>query len=87
MDDILAIANRLRDIVAQVAFGEFYWQDAHYNHDSRLGRELLYLIANDEWIRSTTEIIDISRADAVRASNGTSFASWPPPRRGFSWPR
>lgn len=65
MADIRLIGNTLLDIVAQVTAEEFYWQDAHYSADSRLGRELLYLIANDEWIRTTTEILDVSRADAV----------------------
>ena len=28
--------------------------------DSALGRELLFLIANNEWARATSEIIDIT---------------------------
>jgi hypothetical protein len=34
---------------------EFYWQDAHYNHDSEKGRELLFLMANHEWVRATSD--------------------------------
>jgi hypothetical protein len=66
--DIQKIANTLLNIVTHVSVEEFYWQDAHYSTDSRLGRELLYLLANDEWIRSTTEILDVSRADTVTES-------------------
>jgi hypothetical protein len=60
-----SIATRLLKIIPRVTLEEFYWQDSHYSTDSRLGRELLYLIANDEWIRTTTEILDLSRSDAV----------------------
>jgi len=55
----------LFDIIPRVTLEEFYWQDSHYSTDSRLGREMLYLIANDEWIRTTTEVLDVSRSDAV----------------------
>jgi hypothetical protein len=63
-----SIATRLLKIIPRVTLEEFYWQDSHYSADSRLGRELLYLIANDEWIRTTTEIIDVSRSDAVETT-------------------
>ncbi|MGH3169105.1 MAG: hypothetical protein ACRDN0_24885, partial [Trebonia sp.] len=63
-----ALADRLLDFIGQVTADEFYRHDTHYNHDSRLGRELLYLIANDDWIRSTTEIINLNRSDAVDAA-------------------
>lgn len=68
MADIQNIADTLLNIVTYVTAEEFYWQDAHYSTDSRLGRELLYLIANDEWIRSTTETLDVSRSDTVTES-------------------
>jgi hypothetical protein len=51
--------------VDQVTSEEFRWQDAHYNRDSRYGRELLFLIANSGWIRGTAEVVDITRSDAV----------------------
>jgi hypothetical protein len=63
-----SIATRLLTIIPRVTLEEFYWQDSHYSTDSRLGRELLYLIANDEWIRTTTEILDVSRSDAVETT-------------------
>jgi hypothetical protein len=47
---------------------EFYWQEAHYDHDSRQGRELLFLIANQEWCRATSEIVNLSRSDAVETT-------------------
>lgn len=59
------MADRLLDSIGQVTADEFYRHDTHYNRDSRLGRELLYLIANDDWIRSTTEIINLNRSDAI----------------------
>ena len=45
-----SIATRLLTIIPRVTLEEFYWQYSHYSTDSRRGRELLYLIANDEWI-------------------------------------
>jgi hypothetical protein len=63
-----SIATRLLTIIPRVTLEEFYWQDSHYSTDSRLGRELLYLIANDEWIRTTTEVLDVSRSDAVETT-------------------
>jgi hypothetical protein len=59
------MADRLLDFIGQVTADEFYRHDTHYNRDSRLGRELLYLIANDDWIRSTTEVINLNRSDVV----------------------
>jgi hypothetical protein len=59
------IADRLKEFVTEVTSEEFRWQHAHYNHDSRYGRELLFLIANSGWIRATRETVDITRSDAV----------------------
>ena len=59
------MAERLLELLGQVSADEFYRHDTHYNRDSRLGRELLYLIANDDWIRSTTEVINLNRSDAI----------------------
>ena len=67
-DDILAAAQRLRCIVKQVTTEEFRWQDSHYDRDSRFGRELLFLIANNEWARATSETVNITRSDAVDTS-------------------
>ncbi len=55
-------------MIGQVTPDEFAWQDANYDRDSALGRELLFLIANDGWIRSTSEIIDIARSDAIETT-------------------
>ena len=63
--ELLPTARRLLDISGLITAAEFYREDEHNGTDSRLGRELLYLIANDEWIRSTTEVVDASRSDAV----------------------
>ena len=47
---------------------EFYWQESHYDHDSRRGRELLFLMANYEWVRATSEIIDVMRSDTIETT-------------------
>jgi hypothetical protein len=61
-------ARGLLNLVPRLNQQEFYWQEAHYDNDSRQGRELLFLIANHEWIAATSEIINISRSDAVETS-------------------
>jgi hypothetical protein len=58
-------AQRLWGFVKRVTAEEFRWQESHYDRDSRLGRELLFLIANNEWVRATSEIVDIVRSDAA----------------------
>jgi hypothetical protein len=58
-------AERVRNIVSQVTLEEFRWQDGHYDHDSQNGRELLFLLANDEWVRATSEIVDLTRSYAI----------------------
>jgi hypothetical protein len=52
-------------MVGQITPGEFHWQDANYDRDSALGRELLFLIADNKWVRATSETIDISRSDTI----------------------
>lgn len=59
------IARRLDFMIDQVTPEEFRWQDANYDRDSALGRELLFLIANNEWIRATAETIEITRSDTI----------------------
>lgn len=67
-EEVLNLAKRLRDMVEAVSSDEFSWQEAHYEHDSRQGRELLFLIANHEWVRATSEIVDIMRSDAIETT-------------------
>jgi len=59
------VALRLDYMVGQITPEEFSWQDANYDRDSALGRELLFLIADNQWIRATSEAIDITRSDTV----------------------
>lgn len=66
--DLRTVARRLDYMIGQVTLDEFAWQDASYDRDSALGRELLFLIANDGWIRSTSETINIARSDAVETA-------------------
>jgi hypothetical protein len=55
---------RLRHIASQITSEEFDGQDANYERDSALGRELLYLIADNGWSRATSESIEIMRSDS-----------------------
>ena len=59
------VALRLDYMVGQITPEEFDWQDANYDRDSALGRELLFLIADNQWVRATSETIDIVRSDSV----------------------
>jgi len=59
------VALRLDYKVCQITPQEFSWQDANYDRDLTHGRELLFLMADNEWVRATSETIDISRSDAV----------------------
>ena len=62
------VAVKLNYFIRQITPEEFRWQDANYDQDSALGRELLFLIANNEWSRATSEIIDIARSDTVETT-------------------
>jgi hypothetical protein len=64
-DRLPRTAARLLEMASLISTDEFSWQDGHYRQDSSLGRELLYLLANDEWIRTTTEVIDVSHPDLI----------------------
>jgi hypothetical protein len=59
------VALRLEFMVGQITPEEFGWQDANYDRDSALGRELLFLIADNQWVRATSEATDITRSDTV----------------------
>jgi hypothetical protein len=52
-------------MVNQITPEEFRWQDANYDHDCAVGRELLFLIANTEWCRATAEKVSVTRSDAL----------------------
>jgi hypothetical protein len=59
------LARKLNYLIGQITPEEFRREDANYDRDSALGRELLFLIANNDWARATSEIIDIARSDTV----------------------
>ena len=63
--DLRLIAPRLHFHVSQITPEELERQDATYDRDSALGRELLFLIADTGWLRATSEAIDIPRSDTV----------------------
>ena len=67
-DSLGELAAYLWRAVKAVTPAEFTWQEAHYDHDSRLGRELLFLMANYEWVRATSEIVDITRSDTIETT-------------------
>ncbi len=46
---------------------DFRIEDDRFERDARLGRELLFLLSNNDWARRTTEVIDIERVRAVDA--------------------
>lgn len=64
-DALRSVALRLDYMIGQITPEEFYWQDSNYDRDSALGRELLFLIANNDWVRATSEIVDITRSDTI----------------------
>ena len=68
VDAIQDVALRLDYMVGQITPEEFRWQDANYDRDSALGRELLFLIADNQWARATSETIDIARSDTVETT-------------------
>lgn len=64
-DEPGALGRELAREVLDVTLEEFRLTESRFETDSRLGRELLYLVSNNEWVRRTTEILDISRVAAV----------------------
>ena len=52
-------------MVQEVTLDEFHRQEDRYEHDCSQGRELLFLIANHEWVRGTSEIVSIARSDTI----------------------
>jgi hypothetical protein len=66
--EVLHQALDLRAVVESVNPDEFAWQEAHYDHDSRQGREMLFLMANHEWVRATSEVVDITRSDEIETA-------------------
>jgi hypothetical protein len=55
-------------MVGLVTAEEFHRHEDRHDHDSGQGRELLFLIANHEWVRGTSEIVDIDRSDAIETA-------------------
>jgi hypothetical protein len=60
-----ALGRELTRELLDVTLEEFRLTESRFETDSRLGRELLYLVSNTGWIRRTTERIDVSRVAAV----------------------
>jgi hypothetical protein len=78
---ILDVALALRKMVERVTPEEFNWQDAHYDYHSEQSRELLFLIANHEWVRATSEIVDVVRSDVIDTTIKTDIDLSQMPRR------
>jgi hypothetical protein len=66
--ELLDVALRLDYMVSQITPEEFRWQDANYDRDSALGRELLFLIADNGWSRATSERTSVTRSDSLETS-------------------
>jgi hypothetical protein len=60
-----ALGRELLRELLDVTLEEFRLTESRFETDSRLGRELLYLVSNTGWIRRTTERVDVSRVAAV----------------------
>jgi hypothetical protein len=60
----LALWHELEPVTSD----EFHRHEDRYDLDSRQGRELLFLIANYEWVRGTSEIVNIDRADSIETA-------------------
>ena len=62
---VLDTALDLRRMVNLVTHEEFHRQEDRYDRDCGQGRELLFLMANHEWVCATSEIVRIARSDAM----------------------
>lgn len=51
--------------MATLAVEDFRIEDFRFEADSRHGRDLLYLLSNNDWARRTTEVVDVGRVRAV----------------------
>jgi hypothetical protein len=71
--EVLDAALALREMVELITLEEFHWQEVHYDHHSEQGRELLFLIANHEWVRATSEIVDVVRSDVIETTIKTDI--------------
>ena len=60
-----ALGRELLRELLDVTLEEFRLTESRFETDSRLGRELLYLVSNTGWVRRTTERVDVSRVAAV----------------------
>jgi hypothetical protein len=60
-----AFGRELTQELLDVTLEEFRLTESRFESDSRLGRELLYLLANVGWMRRTTEVVDVARVEAV----------------------
>ena len=61
----IVLGDELAHELRSVTLEEFRLTEARYETDTRLGRELLFLMSNAEWTRRTTEVLDISRVSAA----------------------
>src|SRR5215213_5724018 len=59
------LGRELTRELLDVTLEEFRLTESRFESDSRLGRELLYLLSNTGWVRRTTEVVDVSRVEAV----------------------
>lgn len=65
LPSVLQTVAALQRAVGVLTVEEFRIEDFRFERDSRLGREALFLMTNNEWGRRTTELIDVGRSRQV----------------------
>ena len=60
-----ATARRLRQCVEEVTVEEFRIGDFRVERDAGFGRQLLFLLSNEEWLRRTSEQLELKRVRVV----------------------
>jgi hypothetical protein len=61
----MGAAQALREEVVDLTVEDFRIQDFRFERDSRIGRDLLFLLSNNDWARRTSENVDVGRVRAV----------------------
>ena len=80
-----ATARRLRQCVEEVTVEEFRIGDFRVERDAGFGRQLLFLLTNEEWLRRTSEQLELKRcaSSTPRSSSmSTSRSSHRPRSKG-----
>jgi hypothetical protein len=63
--EVSGVPGALVRAIGEVTVEEFRVEDFRCERDTRLGRQLLFLLSGTEWTRRTSELVEISRARSV----------------------